>query len=57
MILGKEEFHNVININCAVFERDGQLLANFMNKEGMEDIIQNAIDNYTLRLIEEEVIA
>ena len=55
--VGGIEFHDVINVSCAVYTKDDEVLACFSNREGTDDIVQNAIDNYTLRLIEDEVIA
>lgn len=55
--MGNQEFHEVIPVSVGVFEDEsGAIVAVFYCQEGIEDLIQNRIDNYTLMLIEEGVL-
>ena len=56
MTVNGVEFHDTIPVGVAVYPKDGVTCANFANREGTDDIIQNAIDNYTEMLIIEGVI-
>ena len=55
--LGAQEFHEVIPVSLGVYEDEaGMIVAAFYCQDGIEDLVQNRIDNYTLRLIEEGVL-
>lgn len=54
--IGAEEFHEVIPTAVSATEADGSIVITFYNQDGLQDYVRNQIDNYTLRLIEEEVI-
>ena len=54
--LGIEEFHEVNPIDIRVAKEDGHLLCSVFCQESLQDYIQNQLDNYTERLIEEGVI-
>lgn len=55
--LGAQEFHEVIPVSIDVIqEENGNITAVFYCQEGIEDLVQNRIDNYTLMLIEEGVL-
>ena len=54
--LGLEEFHEVNPIDIRVAKEDGQLICSVYCQESLQDYIQNQLDNYTEKLIEEGVI-
>lgn len=55
--VGTVAFQNVINESVNVQTDDnGNIIAIFLNRMGTEDIVQDAIDSYTLGLIEGGII-
>ena len=55
--IGNVVFQNVINESVNVqMDDNGNIVAIFLNRMGTEDIVQDAIDSYTLALLEEGVI-
>ena len=56
LTIGAEEFHQVNPISVSANTIDGQIIATFYNQDGLQDYVQNQIDNYTEWLIDEGVI-
>ena len=54
--LGNEIFHEVNPVGIAVIKENGEFLCVIRCQESLQDYVQNQIDNYTERLIEEGVI-
>lgn len=54
--IGVEIFHEVNPVAFSVTKQNGEMICSVFCQESLQDYVQNQIDNYTERLIEEGVI-
>lgn len=54
--IGVEIFHEVNPVAFNVTKQNGEMICSVFCQESLEDFVQNQIDNYTEKLIEEGVI-
>lgn len=54
--LGSEVFHEINPVSISANKQDNEIICTVYCQDSLQDYVQNQIDNYTERLIEEGVI-